>query len=115
LRWPFIIYHSAPGMYGYLLNYGLGSGYSRTVYTSSYKHRGFYILNRRPAGGEKVPENCQPIDRRNHFKKGSIHFAGDVFAREEAPSEMPGSAVLSWIAGTDLGIGGWPSRLDSPS
>jgi hypothetical protein len=67
-------------------------------------------LNRHPAGGEKVPENCQPTERHNHFKKSSMHFARDAFAHEGAPFGMSGGAVLSWITGAGLGVGGWLSR-----
>jgi hypothetical protein len=33
-----------------------------------------------------------------------------VLACEEAPFEMPGSAVFSWITGAGLGVWGWRSR-----
>jgi hypothetical protein len=62
-------------------------------------------LNRHPVGGENVPENCQPADMHNHFKKGSIRFARDAFAREEAPFKMQD--------GAGLGVGGWLSRDSS--
>jgi hypothetical protein len=38
-----------------------------------------------------------------------MHVARDAFAGEEAPLEMPNGAVLSWITGTGLGVGGWLS------
>jgi hypothetical protein len=42
-----------------------------------------------------------------------MHFARDVFAHEEAPLEIPGGTVFSWITGAGLGVGGWLSRDSS--
>jgi hypothetical protein len=38
-----------------------------------------------------------------------MHFSRDAFACEEAPFEMPGGAVLSWMTDAGLGVGdGYP-------
>jgi hypothetical protein len=42
-----------------------------------------------------------------------MRFSRDSFAREEAPFEMPGGAVLSWKTGAGSGVGGWLSRDSS--
>jgi hypothetical protein len=42
-----------------------------------------------------------------------MHFSRDVFMHEEAPFEMPGGAVLSWMAGAGLEVEGWLFRDSS--
>jgi hypothetical protein len=47
-------------------------------------------------GAKKSPKIVRPqIAMHNHFKKSSMNFSRDAFAREEAPFEILGGAVFS--------------------